>query len=209
MMHTIFPCTVLDEILDISDEYNTKLYEYILKITPRSETPFACYTTFWTKNLIDDNLFFEFKTKIEKCTERFGDFVIDQMWASVTPYGCYHGTHSHGSHPLCGVYYVNVPKHPDGYYLRFMNDKWTLRGNEVDWPIETKKVLLFEGWVLHGYSPNPSYSPKVSVAFNFRSSSGGGAGTPRLRTASDNSLNAPSDNVIVTPPDSTVSVRSL
>lgn len=198
-MNTIFPCNVLDEILDISDEYNTKLYEYILKITPRSQTPFACDTTFWTTNLVDDPLFLEFKIKIEKNAEKFGgDFVIDQMWASVTRYGCYHGTHSHGSHPLCGVYYVNVPEHPDGYHLRFVNDKWTLKGNEVDWPIKTKKVLMFEGWVLHGYAPNPSYSPKVSVAFNFR-----------VRTASDSSLNAVSDSVMVTPSSSTVPVRSL
>lgn len=194
----LFPCTVLDESLDISDEYNAKLHKHILEITPKSPRAFACDTTFWTTNLVDDPLFDELKAKIVKTSEKYGvnkRFVVDQMWASVTRYGCYHGVHSHGSHPLCGVYYVRVPEHPDGYHLRFLNDKWTLRANEVDVPIRTKQMLMFEGWVLHGYAPNQSYDPKVSVAFN-------------LRIVSDNSFDAAADNGSVTP-ESTVPLKSL
>lgn len=163
----IFPCVLYREKLNISDEYNNQMANEIFRITKN--------TTFRDPVSLHCNpVFFEFKTKIEEAVERYArlmgtdrKFKISWMWATVGYRGDHHSTHTHGVHPISGVYYVNIPQHPDGYFLKFVWDKWTLLGNEWNEPIETKKLLLFEGWVLHGFPPNPSSEPKISISFNF------------------------------------------
>jgi len=170
MKKILFPCVLYGTQLGISDEYNSRLRDFILKNTPESPTPFKVDTTFWKTNLMDDPLLSEFRIKIEEEAEKYSGrrMVVDEMWASVTRYGCFHNTHTHGPVPLAGVYYVSVPRHPDGLFLSFTTDKWVMGGNSWDEPLENKKLLLFEGWVLHGYAPNPSHEPKITIAFNFQ-----------------------------------------
>lgn len=165
----IFPCLLYREKLDISDEYNKQMSDEIFRIIGTESK-----TTFWEPGCIHCNpVFSEFRTKIEEAVERYArlvgtdrKFKIHSMWATVGYHGDYHGTHTHGIHPISGVYYVNIPHHPDGYFLKFISDKWTLLGNEWNEPLETKKLLLFEGWVLHGFAPNPSSEPKIAISFN-------------------------------------------
>ena len=124
--------------------------------------------------MLSNPVFAELIQKIERAAEKYAQLVgvcrtfkLCKMWATVNYKGDCHNTHSHGLSPISGVYYVNIPQHPDGYFLRFVYDKWTLLGNEWNEPIQTNKLLLFEGWVLHGYDPNPSFQPKIAIAFNF------------------------------------------
>ena len=110
-------------------------------------------TTFWDpKGLQDNPVFKELIDKILISVHKYseGRYRISGMWAQVYRRGGY-----------IGVYYLHVPKTEEGY------DKWTLNGNEWDEPIETKKLLLFEGWVLHGSAPNPISEPKIVISFNF------------------------------------------
>lgn len=129
--HVLFPSVLYNEMI-----------REVLHHTDEND---SSATTFWDPKGLQDNPVF--KELIDK-------ILISGMWAQVYRRGGYIGVHTHGTHPISGVYYLHVPKTEEGY------DKWTLNGNEWDEPIETKKLLLFEGWVLHGSAPNP-------ISFNF------------------------------------------
>jgi hypothetical protein len=168
----IFPCLLYRELLDISEEYNIQLEKEVCRLVSLTDKN----TTFWGDDsaVLANPVFAELIQKIERAVEKYAKLVgvcrkfkLCKMWGTVNYKGDYHNIHTHGSSLISGVYYVNIPKHPDGYFLRFVYDKWTLLGNEWSEPIETNKLLLFEGWVIHAYDPNPSFEPKIAIAFNF------------------------------------------
>jgi len=166
----IFPSVLYRELLNVTDEYNIKLQKEVCRLVSLTSKN----TTFWEEHLMIENpVFAELKEKIEKSVEKYTEYIgvsrkfrICRMWGTVNYKGDHHNTHTHGVSPISGVYYVNIPPYPDGYFLRFVYDKWTLKGNEWNEPICTKKLLLFEGWMLHGFDPNPSFEPKIAIAFN-------------------------------------------
>jgi len=170
MRKILFPSVLYSTELEISDEYNSKLKEFILENTPESPVPFKVDSTFWSRNLVDEPILSEFKSKIEREASQYAgrSVYVDTMWVSITRYGCFHSLHSHIPAPVCGVYYVNIPRHPEGLFLTFHSDKQCLGGAVWDEPLENKKLLLFEGWVMHGYAPNPSNELKITIAFNFQ-----------------------------------------
>lgn len=164
----IFPCLLYREILDVSDEYNSQLTREIEHMGILETSFFA------SDRLFENSVFTHLTEHITRAVNEYARMVgtdrtfrIHSMWANYSKKGACMGTHTHGTHPISGVYYINIPKCPEGYFLRFIYDKWTLRGNEWDEPLESKKLLLFEGWVLHGYAPNPSNEPKIAISFNF------------------------------------------
>lgn len=165
--HILFPSVLYTEMMEISDQYNHEMITEVLRHTDEND---ASATTFWDpKGLQDNPVFKELIDKILNSVHKYspGRYKICGMWAQVYRRGGYIGAHTHGTHPISGVYYLHVPKTEEGYHLRFVYDKWTLNGNEWDEPIETKKLLLFEGWVLHGSAPNPISEPKIVISFNF------------------------------------------
>jgi len=165
-MKILFPCRLYSEIFDISDEYNSQLKFEIMSLTPRATNKFEVRTTYMKTHIRHNPVFSEFISKIEKEASQYAGrpVSVSEIWANIAEHGSFHVIHHHSPSPLSGVYYVDSPSN---LHLKFISDKDVMNGNEYTEPIETKKLLLFEGWVLHGHDPIPTQEPKISLAFNF------------------------------------------
>jgi|CryBogDrversion2_4_1035264.scaffolds.fasta_scaffold03564_2 uncharacterized protein (TIGR02466 family) len=92
------------------------------------------------------------------------DVCITQMWATVSSNGNYHSMHTHGSSLVSGVFYVNIPK--GNFSLKFFNNTVNYFEKIHIEPIETNKLILFEGWMQHGFDPIEGIENKIAIAFN-------------------------------------------
>lgn len=168
-MKNIFPWRIYTEILDISDEYNSLLKNEVTRLVP-PQAPFgAVRTTYLQVHTLHNPVFSNLISKIETEASKYAGFqvCINEFWVTVSDRGAYHAIHNHSSQILSGVYYVDAPPN---LTLDFFNDKPLLKNFNQYYcePIEAKKLILFEGWVLHGYGPVPSVEPKIAIAFNLR-----------------------------------------
>lgn len=168
-MKLIFPCRIYSEILDISDEYNSQLKNEIISLVPATAPYGEVRTTYLKVHTLCNPVFSELISKIEEEASKYAGFKvgISEFWATVADQGAYHAIHNHTPQILSGVYYVESPP---GITLDFFNEKHLIKTmNQYHYePIEPKKLVLFEGWVLHGFAPVPSIEPKIAIAFNFR-----------------------------------------
>lgn len=89
-----------------------------------------------------------------------------QMWLTISGKGGHHPIHHHKGALIAGTYYVSVPKDVP-IFLDFFDERLRIPSSEYAEKLEDKKLILFEGGVLHGFKPNPSYEHKIAISFNF------------------------------------------
>jgi hypothetical protein len=168
-MKDIFPWRIYSEILDISDEYNSLLKNEIERLVPPQATFGNVRTTYLLVHTLRNPVFSNLISKIEEEACKCVGFkvCISEFWCTVADQGAYHAIHNHSPQILSGVYYVDAPP---GLTLDFFNDKPLIKTCNQYYcePIETKKLIMFEGWVPHGFAPVPSVEPKIAIAFNFQ-----------------------------------------
>lgn len=89
-----------------------------------------------------------------------------QMWLTISDKGGNHPIHHHKGALIAGTYYVHVPKDIP-IYLDFYDERTRISSSEYSEKLEDKKLILFEGSMLHGFKPNPSSEHKIALSFNF------------------------------------------
>jgi len=168
-MKLIFPWRIYNEILDISDEYNSLLKNEIISLVPKTARYGEVRTTYLNVHTLCNPIFSELISKIEEEASKYAGFKVNisEFWTTVADQGAYHSIHNHSPQILSGVYYVESPP---GLTLDFFNEKPLIKTMSQYYrePIESKKLVLFEGWVPHGFAPVPNIEPKISIAFNFK-----------------------------------------
>jgi uncharacterized protein (TIGR02466 family) len=107
------------------------------------------------------------------------ELTMTDCWVNIMPQQVVHGLHLHPLSTISGTYYVQTPKDCAGLKFedprldRFMAApprRADARAQSKPWvvvPAEAGQVVLFESWLRHEVSPNPSRKPRVSISFNF------------------------------------------
>jgi len=105
-------------------------------------------------------------------------FMTD-CWINIMPGGAAHGLHLHPLAFVSGTYYVRTPpgcsglKFEDPRLDRFMaappRRADARPGNRpfVTYPAEAGRVVLFESWLRHEVTANPTEQERISVSFNY------------------------------------------
>ena len=171
----IFPKFIYTEDLNLSDAYNNEIKQEVMKILKSADTRgeysitnFGVDSTNQTlNNPTFAPLFAMIRENIEQLRKMINHTVplrITNVWLSITPPGKYHDVHKHLSTPVAGVYYVQSSP---SMHLNFIYDG-SLQGNDnhIE-PIAPKKLILFDGSLLHGFTHvNINEEPKITIAFN-------------------------------------------
>jgi uncharacterized protein (TIGR02466 family) len=136
----------------------------------------------FTKNLIEEYNLNAFAQELLKhvslYTQQLGcppnkvsEFKITQSWMTNTGPGNYAHTHNHGSADISGVYYYKT-NGQDGS-INFMSpvsqfSTYMLEHlpNNVSYPPQEGKIILFPGWLDHGVPENKTSDDRISVSFN-------------------------------------------
>jgi uncharacterized protein (TIGR02466 family) len=105
-------------------------------------------------------------------------FMTD-CWINIMPEGAAHSLHLHPLSFISGTYYVRTPvgcaglKFEDPRLDRFMaapSRRANARSNNrqfVTYPAEAGRVILFESWLRHEVTVNPTSDERISVSFNY------------------------------------------
>lgn len=107
------------------------------------------------------------------------ELTMTDCWVNIMPQQVVHGLHLHPLSTISGTYYVQTPKECAGLKFedprldRFMAApprRADAREQGKPWiviPAEAGQVVLFESWLRHEVTPNPSRKPRISISFNF------------------------------------------
>jgi len=110
----------------------------------------------------------------------YDDFAITGMWSTVLTQNSIHRPHTHSNNMLSGVYYVQSDKDANAkihfYDPRPQADiisphvkKLTRENGHVwFWPSIVNRMIIFPSWLQHYVEPNPSETPRISIAFNMQ-----------------------------------------
>ena len=108
-----------------------------------------------------------------------GKLTMSDCWVNIMPQQVQHGLHLHPLSCISGTYYVSTPpgsssiKFEDPRLSKFMAappKKSKHRGANkqyVEYPARAGHLVLFESWLRHEVSANPS-KERVSVSFNYQ-----------------------------------------
>jgi hypothetical protein len=154
--------------LDISDDYLMNMKTAIYSLVNNCKVTETGKTTFHDRIRIQDIDFFKplINVIIEHASKyrNVMNLQVSKIWVTVASPGSFHQVHTHGNSLISGVFYVNVPGN---------NLTLDFRNNTINWfekcysePIETKKLILFEGWMQHGFKPVRGNEDKIAIAFN-------------------------------------------
>ena len=100
-------------------------------------------------------------------------------WVNVMPRHAVHTLHLHPLSVISGTYYAKTPRgcsnlrFEDPRLDRFMAAPPRRAGcrpenrQQVTYPVEAGRVILFESWLRHEVSSNTTSSERVSVSFNY------------------------------------------
>lgn len=191
----LFPTMLYQDHISITEEYREELIQYIrerVQKLDRAKSEFDVLTTYFHDDDRLNPLFDEIIGKIDEHVEIFCKEVGIPMeasqfnktfWSTISQYGQCHFTHHHGSSKISGCYYLQIPKDKplsllfqgthglNRFEEKFKVDKedphYSLHSDEHEEPLDTDKILLFNGGTLHGYMPNPSKQDKITIAFNY------------------------------------------
>jgi len=110
----------------------------------------------------------------------YEDFAITGMWSTVLTQRSIHRPHTHSNNMWSGVYYVQSDKEANArihfYDPRPQADvitptlkKLTRENSHVwFWPSLVNRMIIFPSWLQHYVEPNPSETPRISIAFNMQ-----------------------------------------
>jgi len=171
VINGIFSKFIYSDSLNISDAYNEEIKEEIYRLTNELEKGPESVTDFHTKcrkSILDNPVFVPLFALIR---EHIADFCknvgysknlrITEPWVSITYPGQYHNFHTHGLAVMNGVYYVHARPSMN---LKFINPGSHLIENDHVEHLESKKLLLFDGSLIHGFTA--VNEPKITIAFN-------------------------------------------
>ena len=170
----LFPKLLYANDLNISDAYNNEIKQEIIKILDTDDTSHPYSASSFNNNKVDcilkNPVFAPLLAMIREnicsfCKEiNFNNELrINDIWVSITHPGKYHDIHSHGSSTvLSGVYYVQTEPTTT---LEFIGDtKLGIPFHEEQ--LNSKKLLLFDGSLVHGFTHVNLKEPKITIAFN-------------------------------------------
>ena len=100
-------------------------------------------------------------------------------WVNVMPRQTVHGLHLHPLAVVSGTYYLQTPRGCSR--LRFEDPRLDRlmaappkttpcrpeNQQQVFYPVEAGRLILFESWLRHEVASNPSRQERVSVSFNY------------------------------------------
>ena len=104
---------------------------------------------------------------------------MSDCWVNIMPERVQHGLHLHPLACISGTYYVHTPpgsskiKFEDPRLSKFMaappkkSNKRSANKQYVEYPARAGHLVLFESWLRHEVSANPS-KERVSVSFNYQ-----------------------------------------
>lgn len=110
----------------------------------------------------------------------YDDFAITGMWSTVLTQRSIHRPHTHSNNLLSGVYYVQSDKdanarihfydpRPQADVITPTLKKLTRENSHVwFWPSFVNRMIIFPSWLQHYVEPNPSETPRISIAFNMQ-----------------------------------------
>jgi hypothetical protein len=172
VVNGLFPKFIYSDTLNVSDAYNEEIKAEIYRLTNGLEKKQQeSVTDFFDKNdLINNPVFVPLFALIREHISTFcrsvgysKDLRITDPWVSITYPGQFHNFHNHGLAVMNGVYYVQaVPS----MRLKFINSGSHLIENDHSEQLETKKLLLFDGSLIHGFTAVNEPEPKITIAFN-------------------------------------------
>jgi uncharacterized protein (TIGR02466 family) len=168
----LFPKFIYSDTLNISDNYNEEIKAEIYKITKDIKKTGESVTDFYSNNdVINNPVFIPLFSLIREHVSIFCNNIgcskklrITYAWVSVTYPGQCHDFHTHGVTDINGVYYVQATPPMNLMFLNTGNHLGQQLHNE---PLETKKLLLFDGSLAHGFMPVSE--TKITIAFNITS----------------------------------------
>ena len=133
--------------------------------------------------------FMKLERRLDRHVRRFAEhlefdledrkLVMTDCWINIMPRQVAHGLHLHPLSTLSGTYYVKTPrgcsrlKFEDPRLSRFMaapprrRDPAPANRTFISYPAQAGRVILFESWLRHEVSANPSSAERVSVSFNY------------------------------------------
>jgi uncharacterized protein (TIGR02466 family) len=171
VVNGLFPKFIYSDTLNISDAYNEEIKAEIYRMTNGVEKDEESVTDFhmnFRENILNNPVFVPLFAVIREHISTFCRSVgyskklhITDPWVSVTYPGQFHNFHNHGLAVMNGVYYVQAA-HPMS--LKFINPGSHLIENDHVEKLETKKLLLFDGSLIHGFTAVSE--PKITIAFN-------------------------------------------
>jgi uncharacterized protein (TIGR02466 family) len=168
----LFPKLLYSDILNISDAYNEEIKTEIYRLTKGIEKGPESVTNFNIKcreNILDNPVFNPFFSLIREHVSTFcksAGYYSENMrivdpWVSITYPGQQHNLHTHGLSTISGVYYVQAEPFMN---LHFVNPGSHIIRKDHSEQLETKKLLLFDGSLIHGF---PAVNEtKITIAFN-------------------------------------------
>ena len=108
-------------------------------------------------------------------SDKIKEFKITHSWMTHFSPNEFAHVHDHGSVDISGVYYYKANGQLEGGSIQFDNPvdqikTWylseTTGRNQVAYPAEVGKIILFPGWLKHGVTVNRSDENRMSVSFN-------------------------------------------
>ena len=110
----------------------------------------------------------------------YEDFAITGMWSTVLTQNSIHRPHTHSNNMWSGVYYVQSDEdanariyfydpRPQADVISPHMKKMTRENSHVwFWPSMVNRMIIFPSWLQHYVEPNPSETPRISIAFNMQ-----------------------------------------
>lgn len=172
----LYPQYVYSDTLNITDEYNDQIKMEIYRLLENeskgeeSVTNFSKYTL---KEIKQNPVFAPILAYIKdhvnfflKAINKDQELVYTNIWLSISYPGQFHNIHLHNGSDLAGVYYVQANSEMKLHFVNSNNQLYTRDHEENLW---SKKLLLFDGSLVHGFVPVKQGSePKITIAFNMR-----------------------------------------
>jgi uncharacterized protein (TIGR02466 family) len=107
------------------------------------------------------------------------NLAMTDCWVNVMSRGAVHPLHSHPGAVFSGTYYVSTPQGCSS--IGFQDPRWELSSDapprlkecrtenqrQISYSAEAGKVVLFESWLRHQVTSNPTVEERVSISFNY------------------------------------------
>lgn len=106
----------------------------------------------WTKTFIDDI------TAV--VNTKWNDVKFNRAWFNLSPSGSTNKWHDHGSHPVVGVLYIEVPDNSGEIEFRKDKDYFSYLPTKGDF-------LIFPGPLEHAVKAGTNTTDRLSLAINF------------------------------------------
>lgn len=192
MISNIFPVRIFKTSLNLDNEVKQKMLDYVYAIFKNQRQNHILEKEDATSTFVVDNTLFkhdEFKPLCDAVIKHTDEYyqhlrldtrykpAFDTMWSNRHGYGGYTDLHNHHSHPVVGVYYLQLP--PQGGDLWFLNpleytlggERWDPNGKDYEywWPAEAQQgdLVLFPGWIKHKTDINyDRTTERVVISFN-------------------------------------------